>query len=643
MIRSPLYLSADSIFFNNLTITNTHRFSVSNICQLSASLVGLRNVSIARQTNLGSMHSISSMPNLLLGSAMISVAGKERTLQSYFVELNNWANLGQVHELRSEAVSIIKRWVNMQNIVNNDDRHALALDELNLETLPQLPDNVSVLSVSMNRLGNNLKVLPCGLITLNITANALLELPALPKTLKNLVCSNNKLTRLPDLPEHLVSLFADTNEISTLPALPKRLTHLNIAQNKLISLDDLPETLIYLDAAYNNIAQLPTVLPDALEEIFLSHNALTCLPNSLPRNLQYLSVVNNQLSEIPDSFFIPNATGHIFLENNPLSVAAQQRLLDVTRTAESYGIEIYYSVTQPTDLDLDNTLLCPTFVDSVCNWYADENPGRIRRVWEAIESEAHSQDFAQFLDRLSYTPCFQDGVFRASMLSWLDGLAADNELRAHVFQVAMDALGSCDDRVLLALNTMKKEGLALDICRGKYDHDLKKLMVVAKQMFRLDMLEKIAYEKAAALPDADEVEVYLAYQTKLREELDLPLDIASMSFFDISGVAEIDLEWARQFIKQAEEQQFKKYLANEWAPGQVLLQRFYPSDYQQALDAISLLAQTDFVSRQNNYLKTKKLPNNEHSRMQTTQAILEQIACEVKLPLIDRLLKQANS
>lgn len=641
MIRSPLYHSAESIFFNRIARTNTHVSpAASHTCRLSASLVGLRNVAIGRQTNPAPLHSISSMPNLSRGNTMISIAGKERSTQSYFMELDTWANCGQADEMRSEAINIIKQWVNMQNIVNNDSVHALALDELNLESLPQLPDSVSVLSLSFNRLGSNLPVLPSGLTTLNITANALVELPALPKNLKYLVCSNNNLTRLPDLPEHLLNLFADANKISVLPALPNRLTHLNLAHNKLTTLIDLPETLTYLDVAYNNIAQLPVVLPDALEEIFLSHNVLTYLPDPLPRNLQCLSVVNNQLSDIPDSIFYLNTTGHIFLEDNPLSVRAQQRLFDITRTATYSGVEIYYSANQQPNLD--DTLLLPAFVDSVVNWYSDEGQARVQGIWGAIEGEAHSQDFAQFLDRLSHTHYFQDSVFRSTMISWLDRLAVDNELRAHIFQVAMDALGSCDDRVLLALNTMKKEALALDICRGKYDDELKQLIVLARQMFRLDMLEKIAYEKVASLPNADEIEVYLAYQTKLRDKLGLPLDVASMNFFDISGVDQIDLDRAQQHIKLAEEKQFKNYLANEWTPGQALLQRLYPNDFQQALNTISLLAQAEFAHRQANYLQTNKLLNNEHNRAQTTQIILEQIACEVKLPLIERLLNQAD-
>lgn len=640
MIRSPLYHSAESIFFNRITRTNTHSLSVSHTCRLSASLIGLRNVAMDRQTNIAPLHSISSMPNLSGGNTMISIAGKERATRSYFIELDSWANCGQADEMRSEAINIIKQWVNMQNIVNNDSVHALTLDELNLESLPPLPDNVSVLSLSFNRLGNNLLVLPSGLTTLNVTANALVELPALPKNLKYLVCSNNNLTRLPDLPEHLLNLFADANKISVLPALPNRLTHLNLAHNKLTTLIDLPETLTYLDVAYNNIAQLPVVLPDALEEIFLSHNVLTYLPDPLPRNLQCLSVVNNQLSDIPDSIFYLNTTGHIFLENNPLSVRAQQQLFDITRAATYSGVEIYYSANQQSNLD--DTLLLPTFVDIVANWYSDESQVRVQGVWGEVEGEAHSQDFAQFLDRLSHTPYFQDSVFRSTMISWLDRLAVDNELRAHIFQVAMDALGSCDDRVLLALNTMKKEALALDICRGKYDHDLKQLIILARQMFRLDMLEKIAYEKVASLPNADEIEVYLAYQTKLRDKLGLLLDVASMNFFDISGVDQIDLDRAQQRIKLAEEKQFKNYLANEWTPGEALLQRFYPNDYQQALNAISLLAQAEFARRQTDYLQANKLPDNEHNRAQTTQIILEQIACEVKLPLIERLLNQAD-
>lgn len=131
---------------------------------------------------------------------------------------------------------------------------------------------------------------------------------------------------------------------------------------------------------------------------------------------------------------------------------------------------------------------------------------------------------------------------------------------------------------------MKKEGIILDIERGEYDEQLNKLIPLARQMFRLDQLEQIAYAKAATLGMVDEVEVYLAYQVKLRDKLDLPLDITDMRFFDVSYVTQQDLEQAEKQVKTAEKNDFEHYLASDFSPWKSVLKRFSPDDYAAAED-----------------------------------------------------------
>ena len=69
--------------------------------------------------------------------------------------------------------------------------------------------------------------------------------------LKELICSNNKLTSLPDLPNALERLYCYNNKLKSLPDLPDTLEKLSCYNNKLTFLPDLPNTLKYL-YCYNN-------------------------------------------------------------------------------------------------------------------------------------------------------------------------------------------------------------------------------------------------------------------------------------------------------------------------------------------------------------------------------------------------------
>jgi hypothetical protein len=54
----------------------------------------------------------------------------------------------------------------------------------------------------------------------------------------------------------------------------------------------------------------------------------------------------------------------------------------------------------------------------------------------------------------------------------------------------------------------------------------------------IEQLEQIAREKVKTLRFVDEIEVYLAYPVKLKERLDLQIDVKDMLYFGCSGVTE---------------------------------------------------------------------------------------------------------
>jgi len=65
----------------------------------------------------------------------------------------------------------------------------------------------------------------------------------------------------------------------------------------------------------------------------------------------------------------------------------------------------------------------------------------------------------------------------------------------------------------------------------------------------LEHLQQIARQKVASLRFVDEIEVYLGYPVKLRERLNLQIDVEDMLYFRCSGITEEDLDRAASFIE----------------------------------------------------------------------------------------------
>jgi Leucine-rich repeat (LRR) protein len=144
----------------------------------------------------------------------------------------------------------------------------------------------------------NLKELYC-------SDNKLSSLPMLPKSIEILYCSKNKLTSLPDLSrlKNLKELYCSINELSSLhTTLPEGLEKLHCSSNKLTSLPSLTrlKNLKELICSNNQLNYLPTNLPQGLEILYCFDNKLTYLP-TLPENMLYLYYLNNPICNILDN------------------------------------------------------------------------------------------------------------------------------------------------------------------------------------------------------------------------------------------------------------------------------------------------------------------------------------------------------
>ncbi|HAG0950094.1 TPA: SPI-2 type III secretion system effector E3 ubiquitin transferase SspH2 [Salmonella enterica] len=439
-----------------------------------------------------------------------------------------------------------------------------------LTSLPVLPPGLQELSVSDNQLAS-LPALPSELCKLWAYNNQLTSLPMLPSGLQELSVSDNQLASLPTLPSELYKLWAYNNRLTSLPALPSGLKELIVSGNRLTSLPVLPSELKELMVSGNRLTSLP-VLPSELKELMVSGNRLTSLP-MLPSGLLSLSVYRNQLTRLPESLIHLSSETTVNLEGNPLSERTLQALREITSAPGYSGPIIRFDMAGASAPRETRALHL-----AAADWLVPAREGEPAPAdrWHMFGQEDNADAFSLFLDRLSETENFiKDAGFKAQISSWLAQLAEDEALRANTFAMATEATSSCEDRVTFFLHQMKNVQLVHNAEKGQYDNDLAALVATGREMFRLGKLEQIAREKVRTLALVDEIEVWLAYQNKLKKSLGLTSVTSEMRFFDVSGVTVTDLQDAELQVKAAEKSEFREWIL-QWGPLHRVLERKAP-------------------------------------------------------------------
>ncbi|EDJ7310289.1 leucine-rich repeat domain-containing protein [Salmonella enterica] len=445
-----------------------------------------------------------------------------------------------------------------------------------LTSLPPLPPGLRELEISGNQL-TSLPPLPPGLQVLTVSGNQLTSLPTLPPGLQVLTVSGNQLTSLPTLPPGLQVLTVDGNpHLTSLPALPPELQDLSVSDNRLTSLPVLPPGLQTLSVDGNpHLTRLPE-LPPGLQTLFVSNNPqLTRLPE-LPSELQWLFARNCQLTRLPESIRGLPSSARVSLERNPLSERTLQTLWDITSAPDYSGPTIQFDMAGPSVPREARALHL-----AAADWLTPVPEGEPAPAdrWQMFGQEDNAAAFSLLLDRLSETENFKkDAGFKAQISSWLTELAEDEELRARTFVMATEATSSCEDRVTFFLHQMRNVQLVHNAEKGEYDDNLAALVATGRVMFRLEKLEQIAREKVRTLAFVDEIEVWLAYQNKLKKSLGLTSVTAEMRFFGVSGVTVTDLQAAELQVKAAEKSEFREWIL-QWGPLHSVLERKAPEHF----------------------------------------------------------------
>ncbi|USE37114.1 NEL-type E3 ubiquitin ligase domain-containing protein [Endozoicomonas sp. SCSIO W0465] len=543
-----------SINLSNCTSLTTlpNNLSVEGDIDLSncTSLTTLpNNLSVKGSINLSNCTSLTTLPNNL------SVEGS--------INLSNCTSLTTLpNNLSVEGSINLSNCTSLTTLPNNFSVRGF-LDLSGCTCLTTLPDNLSV--------GGGLNLSDCTSLTelpdnlcvggdIHLTGcTSLTTLPdwitKIGRTSQGLIrhVFLDRCTSLTTLPNNFfVGVFLDLSGCTCLTALPE-----NFSVRGSLFLNDC----IYL-----------TTLPDNLfvgGDLLLKRcTGLTCLPDNLfvAGNIHLTGCTS--LTTLPDWITRIGRTSqglirHVFLDNTGLS----DTLIDRLRTTRPPGIQFHFSrnAGQPEQQ-----------FSSMEQGFA---------FWRKLASShlempeldlCHDQttELVSFLSRLTSTADYQNRVTRPVLaqrvMALMSLLTVNERVREDALRHINQALSSCDDRIILALDDLETlqlrhsaEKLALE------NRDPQELRALGLKMMHLDEVKRIARDHMKSLSWVDEVEVVLAFQIGVRQQkLDLPGSTQHMLFRGCAYVSDQDIANAVQQVNtHCSGAKLEAYLL-QWAPWQ---------------------------------------------------------------------------
>ncbi|WP_268810691.1 NEL-type E3 ubiquitin ligase domain-containing protein [Pectobacterium carotovorum] len=236
--------------------------------------------------------------------------------------------------------------------------------------------------------------------------------------------------------------------------------------------------------------------------------------------------------------------------------------------------------------------------------------------WATFNDEQHAPAFSAFLDKLHQTETAKKHpVFKKEVSDWLTRLVDDSSLREKTFSIAIDATASCEDQVTFTYHQMKNAERTHSAESGKYDNNLPELVDIGRENFRLEQLEDIAREKIQQLnakdsAEVDDIEVFLGYQNRLRDTLELTTVTPEMRFFGASDITEDDLLQAEASVKASENDTFPTWFA-QWGAWHKTVGRIAPDEWEKANDDKHQHYEKTFSTLVETKLKPSRLENND--------------------------------
>lgn len=152
-----------------------------------------------------------------------------------------------------------------------------------------------------------------------------------------------------------------------------------------------------------------------------------------------------------------------------------------------------------------------------------------------------------FLERLRETSDFKMVRIRphlaARVYALLRAMEEERPLRAQILDLIEQALSSCADRIIWTMNRAELLIRVKNAERSSTDGRAVRELVLG--LMRLEVVHTEARRAIQNMQEADEIEVYLAYEVNLRETLNLPVGTQTMLFEACADLTPAHFENAR--------------------------------------------------------------------------------------------------
>ncbi|MFF7860275.1 NEL-type E3 ubiquitin ligase domain-containing protein [Pseudomonas monteilii] len=379
-----------------------------------------------------------------------------------------------------------------------------------------------------------------GVTSLSMLHLDLLEVPvsfllAFPN-LSSLDLGGNLLTRIPQpllqIPQ-LRHLCLTNNRI-----------RLNLAQSA--TLASCP-SLHFLDLSHNPLGRRFTLagLPE-LRWLSLRDTQTTQLPPGLFERTLLVAVDlrDNRIRHIPEYFYqLPVwRRRRIRLNANPLDEAQTLRLQASLRSDVPIADEEHLLQRLDRAREVWGDAVLP------------EHRGLLLAAWDSVEAGQNTERFYRVLGQLLLSQDFRANARALGnrVMALLQAMAMTPALRERLLTVANDEWG-CQDGATWCLSNLELNVLVWRAEESPQGQAERALLNLGRRMWRQDAVDRFAarvvWERGR---EAEGSEVGLAFRVGLRERLDLPVEVGSMSFHGIADVTEADLAEAEAAVRQGE-------------------------------------------------------------------------------------------
>lgn len=551
----------------------------------------------ANETAKGKLASKSTkLPPTIAPKPVLTIEQQSKLIENI---LQDW-----VKEQKNNSLYYQEAATRIILFLRDPDTNELDLSELNLEQLPNIfhlaPINTKL--ESLNLTSNYLKSLPpgfsqlkslkeldlnynnfetfpleiCKIITLDflkLIGNALRELPSeisQLRALKTLGLNRNNFEKLP-------LAVCSIKSLENLYLFGCGLTELPPEIGQLTSLKKLylgGEYLGMRRAASNSLRTLPPEITNLtqLEVLDLTFNSFERLPPQICQlnSLKELDLaLNLQLEELPMAIAQLRSLTRLDLSNTVIRRLPQE----ILQLPQGCDVELPSSLSNAVLVRLREATQQTGYSGPTFNYSMHEVPSEEKTIEELfeqlfaiagktpIEFAALRQDpekagqLRAWLSHLSYAADFKSGgAFQKSFVNrifeYLTLAENDPKFREDVFfPFIKDASKTCGDRVTLSVMHL---GIQFQLATMDIK-DMKKVAdFLAKGVWAVSLLEEVARNKVSTLRFCDEITIYLGYPVKLREKLELPIDVKDMLYFSLgnySALTQEDLDIAEEYVK----------------------------------------------------------------------------------------------